>query len=84
VHTGPETDLKQFLREIDEGRKHYLAEKEGKVVGGLTAGRAWGGMTPDHRCWIMGLYVVPRYRGASIAEHLLAKVFSTLKEQGID
>jgi len=32
----------------------------------------------------MGLYVVPRYRGAGIAERLLAKAFSTLKEQGTD
>jgi len=79
-----ESNPKEFLQEIDEGRKYYLAEKEGKVVGGLTAGRAWEGIAQDHRCWIMGLYVVPRYRGAGIAERLLTKAFSTLKEQGID
>ena len=79
-----ETDLKEMLQEIEEGRKYYLAEKGGKVVGGFTAGSAWGGTAQDHRCWIMGLYVVPRYRGASVAERLLAKAISTLKEQGID
>ena len=79
-----ETDVKEFLEEIDEGSKHYLAEKGNRVVGGLTAGSAWEKITPDHRCWIMGLFVAPRYRGAGIAEHLLAKALSTLKEQGID
>jgi len=79
-----ESNPKEFLQEIDEGRENYLAEKDGKAVGGLTAGRAWEAIAQDHRCWIMGLYVVPRYRGASIAERLLAKAFSTLKEQGID
>jgi signal peptidase I len=79
-----ETDLKEMLQEIQEGREYYLAEKGGKVVGGLTAGSAWEGIDHDHRCWIMGLYVVPRYRGASVAERLLIKAISTLKEQGID
>jgi ribosomal protein S18 acetylase RimI-like enzyme len=79
-----ETDLKEMLQEIEEGGKYYLAEKGGKVVGGLTAGSAWEGIDHDHRCWIMGLYVVPRYRGASVAGRLLAKAISTLKEQGID
>jgi ribosomal protein S18 acetylase RimI-like enzyme len=79
-----ETDLKEMLQEIDKGRKYYLAEKGGKVVGRFTAGSAWEGTDHDHRCWIMGLYVVPRYRGASVAERLLAKAISTLKEQGID
>ena len=54
------------------------------MVGGVTAGGAWEGIDHDHRCWIMGLYVVPRYRGASVAGHLLAKAISLLKEQGID
>jgi len=79
-----ESNPKEFLQEIDEGRKYYLAEKGGRVIGGLTAGSAWEGISQDHRCWIMGLYVVPRYRGAGIAERLLAKAFSTLKEQGTD
>jgi signal peptidase I len=79
-----ETDLKEILQEIEEGRKYYLAAKGGKVVGGFTAGSAWEGIDHDPRCWIMGLYVVPRYRGASIAERLLAEAISTLKEQGID
>jgi hypothetical protein len=50
VQTGPERDLKEFLQEIDEGRKYYLAEKGGKVVGGLTAGRGWEQIAQDHRC----------------------------------
>ncbi len=79
-----ETDPKEIFQEIDKGRKYCLAEKGGKVVGGLTAGRTWEGMSHDHRCWIMGLYVVPRYRGTGIAERLLAKAISTLMEQGTD
>jgi len=79
-----ETNPKEMLQEIEEGRKYYLAEKRGKVVGGLTAGSAWEGIDHDHRCWIMGLHVGPRYRGAGIAERLFANAISTLKEQGID
>ncbi len=79
-----EIDPKKIFEEIKEGRKYCLAEKGGKVVGGLMAGRAWEGIAHDHSCWIMGLYVVPRYRGASIAERLLGEAVSTLKGQGID
>jgi signal peptidase len=79
-----ETDLKRVSREIEAGRKYFLAEKGGKVVGGFTAGSAWERIDHDHHCWIMGLYVVPRYRGASVAGRLLAKAISTLREQGTD
>jgi len=79
-----EADRKEIFQEIDKGRKYYLAEKGGKVVGGLTVGRAWEGIAHDNSCWIMGLYVVPRYRGANVAERLLTKAISLLKEQGID
>jgi signal peptidase I len=79
-----ETDLKELFQNFDQGRKYYLAETRGKVVGGLTAGRAWQGIVRDHHCWIMGLYVVPRCRGTGIAEGLFAKAISALKEQGID
>ncbi len=79
-----EIDPKKIFEEIKEGRKYCLAEKGGKVVGGLTAGRAWEGIAHDHSCWIMGLYVIPRYRGTGIAERLLDKAISMLKEQGRD
>ena len=79
-----EADRKEIFQEIAKGRKYYLAQKGGMVVGGLTAGRAWEGIAHDHSCWIMGLYVVPRYRGANVAERLVAIAISTLKEQGID
>jgi len=79
-----ETDLKEMLQEIEGGRKYFLAEKGGKVVGGFAAGSAWEGIDHDHRCWVMGLYVVPRFRGANVAELLFVKAISTLKEQGID
>jgi len=79
-----ETDLKEMSKEIEAGRNYYLAEKGGKVVGGFAAGSAWEGIDHDHRCWIMGLFVVPRFRGANVAERLLTKAISTLREQGID
>lgn len=79
-----ETDLKEMSKEIEAGRNYYLAEKGGKVVGGFAAGSAWEGIDHDHRCWITGLFVVPRFRGASVAERLLTKAISTLREQGID
>lgn len=78
------TSPKEILQEIDRGRKYYLAEKRGKVVGGFTSGEAWEGISHDTSYWIMGLFVVPRYRGAGVAKRLLGKAFSTLKEQGID
>lgn len=79
-----EINLKEVQEKIEGGRKYYLAEKGGKVVGGLTVGSAWEGIDRDHRCWVMGLYVVTRYRGAGVGERLLAEGNSTLKEQGIN
>jgi ribosomal protein S18 acetylase RimI-like enzyme len=79
-----ETGLKEIFQEINGGRKYYLAEKRGMVVGGLMAGRAWEGIAHDNSCWFMGLHVIPRLRGASIAERLLTEAISTLKEQGVD
>lgn len=78
------TDSKQIAKATSNGWIYCLAEHKGKIVAAVAAGRAWEEIAPDNSWWIMGLYVVPRYRGGGIGEGLVAKAISALKEQGID
>lgn len=62
----------------------FVAEYRGKVVGYMIGSVLEGLFGIKRSAWIMMMGVNPKYMGRGIGEQLATKLFSLLKEKGLD